>query len=346
MLKPLIIRDVILDNNVVMAPMAGVSNQSFRALMKEFEVGLVCGEMVSDHAINYRNPKTLAMCEVRKDEHPMSLQLFGSDIESVTKAAIYLDQETDCDIIDFNMGCPAPKIVNNNSGSALMKDLDHAYKIVKSIVESVSKPVTVKFRSGYDKGSINAVECAKLMEKAGASALIIHPRTKTQMYNGKADYQIIKAVKASVKIPVIGNGDIKSLADAKRMLTETGCDGIMIGRAAIGNPWLIKEIIVGLANQATQQEISLDERYYYIEKHFNSLIKLKGEHLATLQMRTHIAYYISGLLKSKRIKDIINQLDNKVRMLNLLKIYFKILDDEKNALTSIDDLVSQYVQTT
>ncbi len=343
MLKKLLIRDVLLENNVILAPMAGVSNKSFRELMKAFEVGMVCGEMVSDHAINFRNERTLEMCEVSENEHPMSLQVFGSDIESVTKAAMYLDKHTNCDIIDFNMGCPAAKIVNNNSGSALMKDLDHAYNIVKSIVENVDKPVTVKFRSGYDANNINAVECAILMEKAGASALIIHPRTRSQMYTGKADYNIIKAVKAAVRIPVIGNGDIKSLDDAKRMLSETNCDGIMIGRAAMGNPWLIKEIIVGLDNKDNDESISLSERYHYIKKHFNSLIDLKGEYIATREMRTHIAAYISGLLKSKRIKDVINQLNTKEDMLELLDRYFTLIDSEKSQ-DSIENLVSEYMQ--
>ena len=342
MLKKLKIGNVILENNVVLAPMAGVSNLSFREIAKEFGVGLVCGEMVSDHAINYRNERTLEMTKVSDIEKPLSLQIFGNNVESVTKAAIYLDKHSNCDIIDFNMGCPAAKVVNNGSGSALMKDLDLAYDIVKSIVDNVSKPVTVKFRSGFDKNNINAVECAILMEKAGASALIIHPRTRTQMYMGEADYSIIKDVKKAVSIPVIGNGDIKSYADAKRMIEETSCDGVMIGRAAFGNPWVLKEVVDGLSNKDINNEISLTEKYHYILKHFNSLENLKGEYLAIREMRSHIAWYISGLINNKKIKDIINQLEDKNMMLKLIKDYFNIIENSDDSLKEVNEFIDNF----
>lgn len=343
MIKSLKIGNVVLDNNVVLAPMAGVSNQSFREIAKEFNVGLVCAEMVSDQAINFRNEKTLKMTQVSANEHPISMQLFGSDKDSVIMAAKFLDTESNCDIIDFNMGCPAPKIVNNNSGSALMKDLDKAYEIVKGIVDNVSKPVTVKFRSGFDNNSINAVECAIMLEKAGVSAITIHPRTRTQMYNGKADYSIIKQVKESVSIPVIGNGDITSYEDAKRMLEETNCDGVMIGRAAFGNPWVLKEVVDGLSGKDHNVKIETDDIHKYIIKHFDSLIELKGEKIATREMRSHISWYISGLPLNKRMKDVINQLEDKDLMIQVINEYFEVLkEDEDDVVKDLEQLIRSY----
>lgn len=346
MKKAIKIGDIQLENNVILAPMAGVSNQSFRKIAKEFGVALVCNEMVSDQAINFRNKKTLNMLKINEEEHPISMQLFGSELDSVVKAAKYLDDYSNCDIIDFNMGCPVAKIVNNGSGSALMKDLDKAYKIVKGIVDNVSKPVTVKFRSGWDFSSINAVECAVLMEKAGVDAITIHPRTKTQMYSGLSDWEIIKKVKAAVNIPVIGNGDIKSFSDAKKMLEETGCDAIMIGRAAFGNPWLLKEVVDGLAGKNINFNVSNDEIYEYIKKHMFNLIELKGSVVATKEMRSHIAWYISGLPYNKRIKDLINFLGDYEIMLELLKEYFSILklnnDDIGDQVTKLVDKYINY----
>lgn len=344
MLKPIKIGSVQLKNNVILAPMAGVSNESFRKIAKEFGVGLVCSEMVSDQAINFKNEKTLKMTRVSEDEHPISMQLFGSDLESVTKAAIFLDKDTDCDIIDFNMGCPVGKIVNNNSGSALMKDLELSYQLIKSIVDNVSKPVTVKFRSGWDLKSINAVEFAILMEKAGVDAITIHPRTKTQMYTGHSDWSLIKEVKEAVNIPVIGNGDIKSYADAKQMLDETGCDAVMIGRAAFGNPWLLKEVVDGLEGKEVKSEVNTDEIYTYIIKHMQSLKDLKGEKIATREMRGHIAWYISGLQYNKRVKDIINQVDDYKLMFKVLNDYFGILEsgDDEVIKSQILLLIEKY----
>lgn len=343
MIKPLKIGNVLIENNVVLAPMAGVSNQSFREIAKDFNVGLVCTEMVSDQAIIYSNDKTIQMTHVSEHEHPISMQLFGYKYDDVIKAAKFLDKETNCDIIDFNMGCPAPKIVKNNGGSALMKDLDYAYKLVKGIVDAVDKPVTVKFRSGYDFDSINAVECAILMEKAGVSAMTIHPRTRSQMYTGSADYSIIKDVKEAVSVPVIGNGDIKSYEDAKRMIDETGCDAVMIGRAAFGNPWVLKEVVDGLSGKDVENEVTYDEIHKYIQKHFKSLIDLKGEKIAHREMRSHISWYISGLPLNKRIKDIINMMNSSNEMLDFLEHYFKIIgNDAEDVQYELTRLIAEY----
>ena len=344
MRKKLKISNVQLDNNVILAPMAGVSNESFRKIAKEFNIGLVCSEMLSDKAINFKNEKTIKMTKVSESEHPLSMQIFGSDIDSIVEAAKYLDKETDCDIIDFNMGCPVNKIVKNNAGSALMKDPQKAYKILKSIKENVDKPVTVKIRAGWDFDSINAVEVAKLMEKAGVDAITVHPRTKTQMYTGHSDWSIIKDVKDSVNIPVIGNGDIKSFEDAKQMIKETNCDAVMIGRAAFGNPWLLKEVIHGLENKEINKKVSKDEIYKYIIKHSESLKKSKGKEVANREMRSHIAWYISGLAYNKRIKDLINNQDSYDEVLCIIKKYFETLKtSEKEQLKKkIDELVNNY----
>ena len=336
MKKPIKIGSLQLKNNVILAPMAGVSNQSFRKIAKEFGVSLVCSEMVSDQAINFKNEKTLQMTKVSEDEHPISMQLFGSDIESVVNAAKFLDDHSDCDIIDFNMGCPVSKIVNNGAGSALMKDSQKAYELMRAIVDNVKKPVTVKFRSGWDFNSINAVEFAVLMEKAGVDAITVHPRTKTQMYTGLSDWSIIKKVKEAVSIPVIGNGDIKSFADAKRMMDETNCDAVMIGRAAFGNPWLLKEVVDGLDGKIDSIDVSTQEIYAYIIKHMESLRELKGELIATREMRGHIAWYISGLAYNKRIKDIINQIEDYNLMLVVLNEYFQILENSDDDIIKIE----------
>ena len=298
------IGNVKIKNQVVLAPMAGICDNAYRTIIKEMGAGLICAEMVSDKAIYYNSKKTIDMLYMSEDERPISQQIFGSDKESFVYAAKYIEENMKPDIIDINMGCPVPKVaIRSQAGSALLKNPDKVYEIVKSVVDNVKIPVTVKIRSGWDSNSINAVEIAKQVEKAGAKAITIHARTRSQGYNGKADWNIIKQVKESVKIPVIGNGDIKSCYDAKKMIDETKCDAVMIGRGCIGNPWLIKETINYLEKGIEPNDITPKEKLDMILEHLNRLIKTKNEHLALLEIRTHIGYYLKGISNTSELKN-------------------------------------------
>ena len=290
------IGNVEIKNRVVLAPMAGISNSSFRRIAKEMGCGLIVAEMVSDKAICYGSKKTIDMLYMTDFERPLSQQIFGSDKESMVKAAIYIEKNMHPDIIDINMGCPVPKVaVSAHAGSALLKKPDKVYEIVKAVVEAVNIPVTVKIRSGWDSNSINAVEIAKICEKAGASAITVHARTRAQGYSGHSDWNIIKEVKENVSIPVIGNGDIKTPMDAKKMLDETGCDAIMIARGALGNPWLIKNTIHYLETGKLLPEPTKQDKIDMIKKHLNYLLEIKPEKVALLEMRTEASYYLKGL---------------------------------------------------
>ena len=272
------IGNVNIKNQVVLAPMAGVSSTTFRRICKKMGAGLVVAEMVSDKALIYESKKTFDLLKMSEDERPISQQIFGGSPEEMATASKIVEDFMHPDIIDINMGCPVPKVaIKNNAGSSLLKDPKRAYEIVKSVVQSVNVPVTVKIRSGWDESSINAVEIAKLCEKAGASAIFVHGRTRKQGYSGNADLQIIKDVVKSVNIPVIGNGDIKTCYDAKRMLDETGCTAIMIGRGALGNPWLINECVNYLEQGILPKEISLKEKIDMMKHHIRELVKDKNE---------------------------------------------------------------------
>ncbi len=298
------IGDVKIPNQIVLAPMAGVCNHAFRKIIKSMGCGLLVCEMVSDKAIAYGNQKTIDMLYMTEDERPISQQIFGSDKQSFVKAAKYIYQNMKPDIIDINMGCPVPKVaLKSQAGSALLKNPEKVYEIVKAVSEEVPIPVTVKIRSGWDSKHINALEIAKICEQAGAKAITIHPRTRSQGYKGKADWNIIKEVKQNVSIPVIGNGDIRSCYDALKMLEETGCDAVMIGRGTLGNPWLIKECVDYIEKRIEPKEISLNEKIAMIKKHMNYLLELKNEKIALLEIRSHIAWYLKGVKNASKLKE-------------------------------------------
>jgi len=316
------IGNVEIKNNVVLAPMAGISNSAYRTIIKEMGAGLIVAEMVSDKAIMYRSSKTIDMLYMTEFERPISQQIFGSDEESFVVAAKYIYENMKPDIIDINMGCPVPKVaVSSQAGSALLKSPEKVKKIVKAVVDSVPIPVTVKIRSGWDENSINAVEIAKVIESAGASAIAVHPRTRKQGYSGSADWNIIKQVKENVSIPVIGNGDIRSCFDAKRMIDETGCDAVMIGRGVLGNPWLIKECVEYLENDIIPKEVTLEDKINMIKKHLNLLIQTKPEKVAMLEIRSHAAWYLKGLPNTKDLKESIFKTNNSEELVSLLDNY-------------------------
>ena len=318
------IKNLELKNRVVLAPMAGICNSAYRTIIKEMGCGLIYAEMVSDKAISFGNEKTIDMLYMTDFERPISQQIFGSDKESFVTSAKYIYENMKPDIIDINMGCPVPKVaVRAQAGSALLKNPDKVYEIVKAVKEAVPCPVTVKIRSGWDENSINAVEIAKVIEKAGADAIAVHPRTRAQGYSGKANWNIIKEVKENVNIPVIGNGDILTCYDAKRMLDETGCDAIMIGRGVLGNPWLIKECIEYLEDKKEPKEVSVEEKINMIKYHIELLRKTKCDKLALLEIRSHASWYLKGIKNSSKLRTDICKAKNIEELLNLIEEFLR-----------------------
>ncbi len=316
-------------NQVVLAPMAGIGNSAFRRICKENGCGLIYAEMVSDKAIYYQNEKTLDMLYMQEVERPLVQQIFGSDKESFVYAAKYIEKNMKPDIIDINMGCPVPKVAKRaQAGAALLKSVDKIFDIVKAVVEAVRVPVTVKIRSGWDDEHINAVEVAKVCEKAGAKAICVHPRTRNQGYSGKANWEIIKQVKEAVMIPVIGNGDITTPELAKQMLDETGCDAVMIGRAALGNPWLLKQINQYL-NGEKIDEVSKEDKIDMCLKHLHYLRSIKDEKTTCLEIRNHIAWYLKGLPNCLAIKKKCYQMVKIDDIIKLLENYKEEINYEK-----------------
>lgn len=322
-LHKLKIGNVELKNNLILAPMAGVTNLPFRTICEKFGPGMVCTEMASSRAIFYDDNKTKRLLNTEGEPRPISMQIFGNDEETMAYAAKYISKIAD--IVDINMGCPAPKVVKNGDGSKLLLDLEQAKKVMKAVVENATVPVTVKIRKGWDNEHIVATDIAKIAEEVGISAITIHGRTRNEMYSGKADLDIIKQVKQSVNIPVIGNGDITDEETAIEMFEYTGVDGIMIGRGTFGNPWIFQKIIHFLETSEKMPDIANDQKLKIIKEHIELAIKEKPEITAIREMRKHIAWYTKNLKNSSEFRNSINKIETKKELISKLDEYFKTL---------------------
>ncbi len=312
------IGNVEMKNRVVLAPMAGISNSAFRLTVKEFGAGLVCAEMISDKGIISKNQKTMNMLYIDERENPLSLQIFGGEKETLVEAAQFVDKNTNADIIDINMGCPVPKITKCDAGAKWLLDPNKIYEMVSAVVEAVDKPVTVKMRMGWDEDHIYAVRNAQAVERAGGSAVSLHGRTRVQLYEGQANWDIIREVKQSINIPLIGNGDVNTPQDAKRMLDETGCDAVMIGRAALGNPWMIYRTVNYLETGELSGEPSIREKIDVCILHLDRLIKLKSEYVAVREMRKHAAWYLKGVRGNAKARNGVNECETREQLVSLL----------------------------
>ena len=311
------IGNVTLENRLALAPMAGVTDLPFRLLCREQGAGLLCMEMVSAKALSYHNKNTENLLKIHEREHPVSLQLFGSDPELMSEVAKEIEDRP-FDILDINMGCPMPKIVNNGEGSALLKQPELAAEIIRKMVRAIKKPVTVKIRKGFDDAHINAVEMAKRAEDAGAAAIAVHGRTREQYYSGRADWEIIRQVKEAVSIPVIGNGDVDSPQAARALIDQTGCDGIMIGRAAQGNPWIFGKICKFLETGTEMPEPSLEEVCDMMLRHAREQLRYKGDCTGIREMRKHISWYTTGYPHSARLRAKINSVESQEELEELI----------------------------
>ncbi|MFB3171234.1 tRNA dihydrouridine synthase DusB [Neobacillus sp. 179-C4.2 HS] len=323
------IGDIEMKNQVVLAPMAGVCNSAFRLTVKEFGAGLVCAEMVSDKGIVLKNEKTMNMLYIDEREKPLSLQIFGGEKKTLVEAAQFVDKNTNADIIDINMGCPVPKITKCDAGAKWLLDPDKIYEMVAAVVEAVEKPVTVKMRMGWDDEHIFAVKNAQAVERAGGKAVALHGRTRVQMYEGKANWDIIREVKQSINIPLIGNGDVQTPHDAKRMLEETGCDGVMIGRAALGNPWMIYRTVQYLETGRLMDEPTVREKMDVCILHLDRLIALKDEYIAVREMRKHAAWYLKGVRGNARVRNAINECNTRDELVGVLNSLAVEVEEEE-----------------
>jgi len=313
--------------------MAGVCNSAFRLTVKEFGAGLVCAEMVSDKGIVLKNEKTMNLLYIDDREKPLSLQIFGGEKETLVEAAKFVDDHSNADIIDINMGCPVPKITKADAGAKWLLDPNKIYEMVSAVVDVVKKPVTVKMRMGWDEDHIFAVKNAQAVERAGGKAVALHGRTRVQMYEGTANWDIIREVKQSIGIPLIGNGDIATPQDAKRMLDETGCDGVMIGRAALGNPWMIYRTVKYLETGELMDEPTVREKIDVCLLHLDRLIALKGEYVAVREMRKHAAWYLKGIRGNAKVRNAINECNTREDLVTLL-MALVIEAEEKELLES------------